>query len=269
MKNNLKYIAFVFCLCFLSCGSNILAQQVKNSKDLFTFETHISKNDTLNYRLLLPKDFSEDKTYPLVLFLHGAGERGSDNTKQLAHGSQLFLNETFRDSVPAIVIFPQCPQNDYWSKLVADRTTKPITFKFKYHESPTTAMRMVIDLMEQMVDKPFVKNDQVYTMGLSMGGMGTFEIIYRKPELFAAAIPICGGGDPDSVTAYAKTIPLWVFHGAKDDVVDPMLSMKMVAANLMAGGFPRFTLYDYANHNSWDPAFAEPELITWLFSNSK
>ncbi|WP_458628796.1 carboxylesterase family protein [Winogradskyella sp. PC D3.3] len=266
MKPHLVTLIFSI-IIFSSYG--VKAQQTESSKDLFSYENHIVKGDTLNYRMLLPKDFEASKTYPLVLMLHGAGERGNDNKKQLAHGSQLFLNETVRDSFPAIVIFPQCPKNDYWSKLDADRSTKPITFNYKYNEAPTKAMALVMDLMKDMVAKPFVKTDQVYVMGLSMGGMGTFEIIYRYPKMFAAAIPICGGGDPESVTAYAKDIPLWIFHGAKDDVVDPKLSLNMASAIISAGGFPKLTLYDFANHNSWDPAFAEPELLNWLFSKTK
>ena len=262
------FLILIFSLTFLNSVS-VIAQQTESSKDLFSYEHHMVNDDTLNYRMLLPKDFDESKTYPLALMLHGAGERGNDNKKQLTHGSQLFLKETTRDSFPAIVIFPQCPQNDYWSKLDADRSTKPITFKYKYNEAPTTAMALVMDLMTEMVAKPYVKTDQVYAMGLSMGGMGTFEIIYRNPKMFAAAIPICGGGDPESVTAYAKTIPLWILHGAKDDVVDPKLSLSMASAIITAGGFPKLTLYDFANHNSWDPAFAEPELLKWLFSNTK
>ena len=264
LKTLITTLFLVFVMSFL-----MSAQQLKKSEDLFLNKTHIVQKDTLKYRVLLPKNFSKDKTYPVVLFLHGAGERGDDNKKQLANGSDLFLNETTRNSFPAIVIFPQCPENDYWAKLKADRSTKPITFKYKYKKSPTKAMGLVMNLMDEMVEKPYVKTNQVYVMGLSMGGMGTFEIIYRKPEMFAAAIPICGGGHPKTVSAYAKSIPLWVFHGAKDDVVDPNLSVNMVSAILKNGGFPRFTLYDFANHNSWDPALAEPELLTWLFSNSK
>ena len=263
-----QILTLIFSIMIFSSGA-VKAQQTEPSKELFSYENHIVNGDTLNYRMLLPKGFDESKTYPLVLMLHGAGERGNDNKKQLAHGSKLFLNETIRDSFPAIVIFPQCPRNDYWSKLEADRTTKPITFKYKYNEAPTTAMALVMDLMDEMVAKPYVKTDQVYSMGLSMGGMGTFEIIHRKSEMFAAAIPICGGGDPASVVAYAKTIPLWILHGAKDDVVDPKLSLNMASAIISAGGFPKLTLYDFANHNSWDPAFAEPELLTWLFSKIK
>ena len=266
----MKHRFSLIILIVVFASSYVVKAQLKEpSKDTFTYETHISKSDTLKYRMLLPKNFDESKQYPLVLFLHGAGERGDDNKSQLVHGSKIFLDETARDSFPAIVIFPQCPKNDYWSKLEADRSTKPITFKYKYDELPTPAMASVMDLMEQMNTKPFVKTNQIYVMGLSMGGMGTYEIIYRKPEMFAAAVPICGGGDPKSVTEYAKTIPLWVFHGAKDDVVNPNLSVKMVSAILDAGGFPKFTLYDFANHNSWNSAFAEPELLTWLFSKSK
>ncbi|QNK76423.1 prolyl oligopeptidase family serine peptidase [Winogradskyella sp. PAMC22761] len=262
------FLVLIFGVTFLNSVS-VIAQKTESSKDLFSYEHHMVNGDTLNYRMLLPKDFDASKKYPLVLMLHGAGERGSDNKKQLNNGASLFLNKKHRDSFPAIVIFPQCPQNDYWSKLDADRSTKPITFNYKYNETPTKAMALVTDLMTEMVAKPYVKTNQVYAMGLSMGGMGTFEIIYRNPEMFAAAIPICGGGDPEYVTAYAKTIPLWIFHGAKDDVVDPKLSLSMASAIISAGGFPKLTLYDFANHNSWDPAFAEPELLKWLFSNTK
>jgi predicted peptidase len=265
MTGNLRHLKYIFSLLLIFSLVNLNGQE----KQHYSEELHINNEDTLKYRMLLPKAFDASKQYPLVLFLHGAGERGDDNKKQLVHGSKMFLNETFRDSVPSIVIFPQCPQNDFWSKLEADRSTRPITFNYKYDEPPTTAMASVIDLMETMVARPYVNANQVYAMGLSMGGMGTFEIIYRKSEMFAAAIPICGGGDAASVRAYAKTIPLWVFHGAKDDVVNPNLSVAMVAAILKAGGFPKFTLYDFANHNSWDPAFAEPELLNWLFSKSK
>ena len=101
-----------------------------------------------------------------------------------------------------------------------------------------------------------------------MGGMGTYELLARNPNRFAAAIAICGAGDPKYVNNYAKKIPVWAFHGAKDNVVDPLQSMKMVSALLNEGAFPRLTLYDFANHNSWDPAFAEPELLQWLFSNT-
>lgn len=260
---------FLFLNAFLMSSCAVKAQDYKDVKEYYSFEKHIVKNDTLKYRMLFPKNFLKDKQYPLVLFLHGAGERGSDNKKQLAHGSKLFTDQQNMETYPAIVIFPQCPQDDYWSKVDVDRSSYPIKLTFKYDDGPTQAMQLVMELMDNMIKKPFVKKDQIYVMGLSMGGMGTFELIHRKPEMFAAAAPICGGGNTSSVSNYAKTLPIWVFHGAQDNVVDPQLSIVMVSAILKEGGFPKFTLYDFANHNSWDPAFAEPELLSWLFSNKK
>ncbi len=232
-------------------------------------ETLVDGNDTLRYRIMYPKNFSEDKNYPVVLFLHGAGERGNDNKSQLIHGGKLFATDYLQERFPAIVIFPQCPKDSYWSKVNVDRSSYPITLNFTYEEGPTKPLDMVIDLLEATMEHPYINADQVYLMGLSMGGMGTFELLSRKPNTFAAAVPICGGGDPESAIDYAKSTPLWVFHGAQDNVVDPLQSVAMVTALLKAGAFPKFTVYDFANHNSWDPAFAEPDLLPWLFSHKK
>lgn len=235
----------------------------------FQAEKFISKKDTLQYQILYPENFSEDKQYPVVLFLHGAGERGNDNTAQLIHGSALFLSDSVREKYPAIVIFPQCPKNGYWANVDVDRSSQPLKLKFKNNKKPTEALSLVMQLMDETVAEKYIKKDQVYVMGLSMGGMGTFEIISRKPNMFAAAIPICGGADPQSATTYATKVPVWVFHGAKDDVVDPRYSIQMVMAILENGGFPQFTLFENANHNSWDPTFAQPGLLSWLFSKNK
>ncbi len=254
-------------LIFLIFGisSHLIAQNTET----FSKEIFINKNDTLKYRLLLPKGFSESKQYPIVLFLHGAGERGSDNTKQLTNGGALFKEQMNRGAFPAIVIFPQCPQEDYWANATVDRSTKPISLSFTLNEPPTKALNLTILLMDEFLSKPYVNKQKIYIGGLSMGGMGTFEMLYRKPNMFTAAFVICGGGNPEGAKAYANQTELWVFHGAKDDVVDPQLSINMVSAYLKAGGKPNFTLYADDNHNSWDSAFAEPQLLTWLFSKSK
>ncbi|MCF7560450.1 phospholipase [Sabulilitoribacter multivorans] len=236
---------------------------------MYEHKEFISNTDTLQYRILYPKNFSENIQYPVVLFLHGAGERGSDNNKQLIHGSKLFLNDMNRGAFPAIVIFPQCPKNDYWAYVSMNRTTKPITIEFPLDLPPTLPLKLVMLMMEDYMSKPYVNRDKVYVGGLSMGGMGTFEILYRKPDMFAAAFAICGGGNPEGAKAYANKTELWVFHGAKDDVVDPQLSVQIVSAYLNAGGKPNFTLYADDNHNSWDSTFAEPKLLPWLFSKSK
>lgn len=238
-------------------------------KELYQKENFINGNDTLMYRIMFPKDFKESRQYPLVLFLHGAGERGNDNQSQLVHGSSLFASEKNRDSFPAIVIFPQCPKNDYWANANVDRSSYPLTLTFPKDAAPTKAMDLVMKLLEETIAKPYIKKDQIYLGGLSMGGMGTFELLSRKPNVFAAAFAICGGGNPELAENYATKLPMWIFHGAKDDVVTPEHSIQMVQALLSYGGKPNFNLYGDANHNSWDSTFAEPNLLPWLFSKSK
>ena len=228
----------------------------------------IKDADTLLYRVLYPENFDENKKYPILLFLHGAGERGNDNKKQLTHGSILFTSSKIRQDYPAIIIFPQCAENDYWSKVKVNRKKSPIGLKFKYKKGPTTSLALTMELLDSITAQKYSNKDQVYVMGLSMGGMGTYEILSRKPNTFAAAIPICGGGDPKTASNYATKTPIWAFHGAEDNVVSPQESLTMVSAILKANGKPRFTLYENANHNSWDSAFAESLLLPWLFSHS-
>ena len=249
---------------FLLLLTSVLATAQWQQK--YEYKTVVEGQDTLRYRIMYPKNFDESQSYPVVLFLHGAGERGNDNEKQLVHGAKLFANDSIMEKFPAIVLFPQCPTENYWSSVDVDRSSYPITLKFKYDEGATKPMEMVMSLLDNTVNEPFVDKSKVYVIGLSMGGMGTFEILYRKPNTFAAAIPICGAGNPESVGKYATKTPLWVFHGSQDNVVNPVWSIEMVSALLKAGAYPKFTLYDFANHNSWDPAFAEPDLLPWLFS---
>ncbi|WP_036152702.1 carboxylesterase family protein [Maribacter forsetii] len=260
MKN--KHFLFLFLL--IICNTITSAQDV----NLFEKKELIIAKDTLRYRILYPENFDVEKTYPLVLFLHGAGERGNDNEKQLTHGSALFLDQNNRTKFPAIVIMPQCEIDDYWAQVEVDRSKYPVQLDFQFKKGPTKAMEMVLQLLKNYQKESFVNKNQTYAMGLSMGGMGTYELLARQPDRFAAAIAICGAGDPKYVANYAKKIPVWAFHGAKDNVVDPLRSMEMVTALLNEEAFPRLTLYDFANHNSWDSAFAEPELLPWLFSNA-
>lgn len=229
------------------------------------------KGDTLPYRILFPLDFNPAKKYPLILVLHGAGERGKNNEDQLKYGTRLFLNDSIRDKYPAIVIYPQCPAEGYWSnvKIETDSATKKRIFEFQYDAPPTPAMTILMAMVDNFLEKPYVDKHRVYVGGLSMGGMGTFEIIGRKPNVFAAAFAICGGDNTLNAKKFAKKVPIWIFHGERDSVVPYTHSEAMVTAIKDAGGDPRYTLYMYDDHNSWDDAFKEPDLIPWLFSNSK
>lgn len=246
---------------------------IANAQDKNLYEKHwfIQNGDTMPYRLLLPENYDASKQYPLIVFLHGRGESGTDNQKQLAHGSALFLRDSIRKNYPAIVVFPQCSNESYWSNVQAttngERNSKR-TFFFVPDGPASSAMTMLMSLTDHILLQYPVANKQVYVMGLSMGGMGTFELVRRKPGVFAAAIPICGGAHPATAKQLRKT-NWWVFHGAKDDVVLPVFSENMVAALKKAKASVQFTLYPNANHNSWDPAFAEPNFLKWLFTQKK
>lgn len=261
MKNWLLLIVL------LSTGLFTRAQDLS----LFKKEWLFQSGDTLPYRILLPKNFDANKKYPLILFLHGRGESGTDNEKQLVHGAKLFLADSNRNNFPAIVVFPQCPVNSYWSnvQMVAEGSKSASrSFYFTKEGEATGAMKMVMALMGNLFTRFKIQEKQVYVMGLSMGGMGTFEIVRRMPNTFAAAIPICGGANPATAGSLSKT-SWWVFHGGKDDVVLPKYSEDMVKAMKRYRVPVTFTLYPEANHNSWDPAFAEPELLKWLFKQKK
>ena len=242
------------------------------AQDTSLYERHwyIKKKDSLPYRVLLPKDYNASKKYPLILFLHGAGERGKDNKAQLTHGASLFLRDSIREKYKAIVVFPQCAAGSYWSNvhIITDSIKKTRVFRFQAGGEPTGAMKLVLGLLEELKDRYHLDKDRMYVGGLSMGGMGTFEIVRRKPKTFAAAFPICGGSNAGTAPKL-KRPSWWIFHGLKDNVVDPNFSKIMAAALKDAGAHVKLTLYPEANHNSWDNAFAEKELMSWLFSQHK
>jgi predicted peptidase len=248
----------------------ILSVRTGWSQDLGLYEKrwYINGTDTLPYRILLPENYDAKRKYPLVLFLHGAGERGNDNEKQLIHGSKQFLKPDIRKDYPAIVVFPQCPENSFWANLDFKTENGKRTFAFRADGDPTISMKLVQELLQKLMNDYPVNKKRIYVTGLSMGGMGTFEIVRRNPKLFAAAMPICGGGEPSTAPALKK-VKWWIFHGAKDDVVPPANSERMVAALKEVKASVKFTLYPEANHNSWDAAFAEPDFLKWMFEQRR
>ena len=260
----MKLNIFLFVSLFLTF-SGVWAQ----NREAFQKEHFIAEGDTLNYRILYPKDFQEDVKYPVLLVLHGAGERGDNNESQLVHGGDLFLQDSVRNNFPAIVIFPQAPKDDYWAKVEVRRDTIPFQFNFMNKQESTRSLQLVMKLMDSITAEDYADNNRIYVGGLSMGGMGTYEIIYKKPEMFAAAFAICGGANPEIAQDYPKNFNIWIFHGEKDDVVLPRFSKDMARAINHYGGNAKVSLYPDDNHNSWDSAFSEPNLLNWLFQNSK
>lgn len=243
----------------------------KPDNPVFEKRIYLDANgDTLNYRILYPEHYNRKKKYPLVLFLHGAGERGYDNEAQLTHGSKLFLDAKNRKKYRAIVVFPQCkPAPDYWAHMVLNAKNGVNYRDFPVMEEPKPSMKRVMELLAKLQNEEAIDSNRLYIMGLSMGGMGTFELLSRMPNTFAAAVPICGGGEPSLVTRYAKNTPLWIFHGDKDDVVLPEYSRRMYAALQAAGADVQYMEFPGVKHNSWDNAFAEKGLLKWVFGKRR
>ncbi|WP_276497366.1 prolyl oligopeptidase family serine peptidase [Pontibacter litorisediminis] len=262
-----KYTQLLLALLPLLLAS--ISTQAQGELDAYQRKVYVQGNDTLPYRILYPNNFDPKEKYPLVLVLHGAGERGNDNESQLVYGASRFLEE--QEQYPAIVVFPQCPKDSYWSNVdIVTGESGKRTFNFRAGGEPTKAMDALLGLLKKLRKSGSVEKDRIYLGGLSMGGMGTFELLWRRPKTFAAAFPICGGGASETARKYAKKVEsIWVFHGEEDSVVPVEHSRVMAGAIEKAGGDVKLTVYPGVNHNSWDYAFQEPELLQWLFSQEK
>lgn len=244
------------------------------AQDYPSFEKKIfvAGEDTLLYRIQYPKEYVPSKKYPVILFLHGSGERGNDNNKQLFWGADLFSHPANREKYPAIILMPQCPANDSWTRIRRGTHTPSDSLgqlEFESDKEISKPLQLVSLLLDNMVAAGQVNTKRLYVGGLSLGGMGTFELLWRKPGFFAAAFPICGGGDPKKVNSYGRSIACWVFHGEKDPVVLPAHSRRMVTALRDAGYKVRYSEYPGVQHDSWKNAFAEPELLSWMFAQKR
>lgn len=223
---------------------------------------------TLPYQIMFPENYDESEQYPLVIFLHGAGERGDDNQKQLTHGKQ-FLIDNFYTGNQAIVIAPQCPENSYWANVKRHQIDNKITFAFGATDAPTFPMQTLVSLVQDWVSSGKVDAERVYVGGLSMGGMGTLELLWRMPDTFAAAFAICGATDLNKLSSYAKNTAVWLFHGDDDSVVPVENSRSAYKKLKELGCDAEYTEYKGVNHGSWVNAFQEKELAPWLFKHKR
>jgi predicted peptidase len=241
----------------------IVTTTVHAQTNRFSKNQYINNGDTLNYRLLFP-DADTLRKYPLVIFLHGSGERGSDNEAQLKWGVQNFATDKNMVAHSAIVIAPQCPLNESWSNF--SRT--PNSTKMDLQSTASKPMQLLIQLIKQTILKMPVDTNRIYITGLSMGGYGTFDAIERYPNLFAAAVPVCGGGDITKASTIAH-IPMWLFHGSEDPAVNTANSVEMNAALMKAGAHPGLTIYPETGHFSWLAAYSDEHMMEWLFRQHK
>ena len=245
---------------------SMLSASLFAQHELFQKKEFVYKGDTLRYRVLFPVNYDPSQEYPLVLFLHGMGERGSDNEKQLIHGASLFADEKNRLDYPSIVLFPQCPDNDFWIKIPLRQSS---TIDFPATAPVTTPLLLVKKLVDSYVKKEAVDKKRIYVAGLSMGGMGTFDLICRYPKYFAAAMPICGGVNVDRLKK-VKKMPIRMFHGGADPVVSREHS-RNAYIELKAEGSTRAEYVEFpgVGHDSWTNAFEYPDFLSWMYYQSR
>ena len=208
-------------------------------------EKTITRVVKANYLLYLPKDYGKDaaKKWPLILFLHGSGESGSDVEKVKMHGPPKLV--AAGKDLPFVIVSPQAP-------------TPRVGWQ----------VETLNTLLDDVIQKYSVDEDRVYLTGLSMGGFGTWALASANPERFAAIAPICGGGQP-FMARRLRSLPIWVFHGAKDATVPIKMSQDMVDALKTAGADVKFTIYPEAGHDSWTATYDNPELFTWFLEHTR
>lgn len=248
-----------FCLSWgaaLLLSSRIIAAQ---RASIFLAKTYQnSRGETIPYRLFIPQGYKKQKKYPLVLWLHGGAGRGNDNLKEISGGntigSHVWTLPENQSKHPCFVVAPQCPANQLWATLDMAK--------------PTEQMQLVLELLQNLQRTFSVDAQRLYVVGQSMGGFGTWSVIAQHPRMFAAAIPICGGGD-ESEASKLTQMPIWAFHGEKDEAVSVERSRKMIDAIRQAGGMPKYTEYKAADHVIWDKVFSEPELLSWVFAQNR
>jgi predicted peptidase len=204
-----------------------------------------SEGDTLRYQFMKPLDYDPQQKYPLVLCLHHGGTHGTDNFSQLGADPAPFLASN-RDKYPAFYLMPQCPKGFGW----------------QFIDGP------IYEIIKELEREFQIDEKRRYVMGISGGGYGSWYFITAKPEMFAAAIPICGGGDPGLAAKIAK-VPVWAFHGEDDNLVPVRFSREMIDAIKKSGGNPKYTEYPDAGHNIWNQVVATPGLMDWLFEQKR
>ena len=239
---------------------------MKNPLDIMTKETFKGTNGlSLPYLLYLPADYAPSKKYAFILYLHGAGERGNDNTAQIKYNGELaerIINDE-KLSSECIIAAPQCPEEMQW----VNTPWAEGSYSLKDVEA-SLPMQTADELLDSILNKYSIDKSRIYISGISMGGFGTWNMLMRRPEIFAAAVPVCGGADP-SMAAAVKSIPIRTFHSTGDPVVPVSGTREMTAAVKAAGGNIEYKEYPSDSHNCWTDAFHEPDLTDWLFSQKK
>ena len=246
MKRSLILSLIIVCIILNTAGpwlSESFAEDKKPApQSIQSLNTQVDVK--LNYLLYLPEDYDQKDDWPVLLFLHGSGERGDDLNKVKFHGPPKLIEQG--QEFPFIVVSPQCPTGYWWESIE------------------------LVALLDEINSKYKVDEDRVYVTGLSMGGFGSWRLANYAPERIAAIAPICGGGEPYWTKRFAN-LPVWAFHGAKDTGVPPQRSQVMIDALIKnkANPKPKLTIYPEAKHDSWTQTYDNPEFYKWLLKQNR
>jgi len=249
MKKILILVA-IATVAMVSCNE----EPVELSFEKMSFEA--SNGIVLPYQIHYPELYSFNEKCPLLLFLHGAGERGNDNEAQMIHGGDLLRSSEILRNV--IVIVPQCPENSRWA-------TRGGAWELDYDPELNAPLAAVKELLDCFVKTGVADSGHVYATGLSMGAMGTFDLTMAYPDYFAAVSPICGTVNSQEINEYDGNTVFRIYHGESDPVVDPKGSFNAYDTLKAHGKNATLITYPGVEHNSWDNAFAEPDFLSWFF----
>jgi predicted peptidase len=224
----------------------------------------VASDTTMRYLLFTPKDYKPDgKKFPLLLFLHGIGECSKDDLSRVKiHGPAKLVDS--RADFPFVLVTPQLPPPAGYKEGVSYTSDQIIALAWKAWKAED-----LIQLVDHVTAKMNIDRDRVYVTGLSMGGFGAWRLVATYPDRFAAALPICGGGEPEKMATGLSRVPIWAFHGAKDAVVPLVWSQKMVDAVKRAGGDVKLTVYPEAQHDSWTVTYSNPAVYEWLLAHRR
>ncbi len=249
-----RYLTIITTLMILTTACNR-----GDAPDFKAFNYVSADSTTMPYRLHIPDQYYTGTQYPLVVYLHGGAGRGSNNSSQIsggnAAGSRIWFNGANHTNYPAFVVAPQLPAG-------FTRWDNSRSVEISEYEG------LVLAIIGDLVRTYSIDEDRIYLTGQSLGGWGTWDLIVKKPDLFAAAIPVCGGANPNGATLIAH-LPIWAFHGALDKNVPVDISREIVTAIRDLGGNIKYTEYEGADHNIWNRAYNEAGLVEWLFSQRR
>jgi predicted peptidase len=244
---------------FLTVVFSATAIAAQDLVDGFAARTFVGKNGTkMQYRLFVPDQKARTRPLPAIVYLHGSGGIGSDNLKQISggntNGTHVWTTARMQARYPAFVVAPQLPAGERWDRQGGDGLAP--------------YAQLVIELLDSLSREFTIDHARIYLTGQSMGGIGTWDLITKRPDAFAAAVPLCGAGTPARAAA-AKGVAIWAFHGAKDDTVPVSGSRDMVAALRASGSNVKYTEYPDVGHDVWSRAYADPQLPGWLFAQQR